>query len=374
MTELIGGTELMGKETVDNWTPIVTTWAIHTYILGDGRVTVLKFGSTSDYIAVQPGYQIRNDGPATGRNDETLNMYVHEYTGTTWKKRTQLRPNGGSICTISDGTDYVRLTFAYSSDSGMTLSQEDIETYAKPKQLGSECMTELMRRRRALMAQASTPQGDTVPGKLVTIPVSITQSSEINGVVQQLVSNYSINCPGIMLTTKKIRNLRENEFVAVVITTTGGADMAMRWHGNNIEVPSNWSSTEYYYYCDAGTRFYVLETQPSANSIQLPGYIVPLTGSITNGQNLSTTAQESMQQKGVSKYSIMMTAKEKSTWVDRQFVCSINGLNALPYSSTNYGPFRWEASLNKIAKQNTTSTYDFKASAGDIYYVVEMKP
>ena len=138
MTELMRRRRaLMGKETVDNWTPIVTTWAIHTYILGDGRVTVLEFGSTSDYIAVQPGYQIRNDSPATGKNDETLNMYVHEYTGTTWKKRTQLRPNGGSICTISNGTDNIRLTFAYASTSGMTIRQEDIETYAKPKMKGS---------------------------------------------------------------------------------------------------------------------------------------------------------------------------------------------------------------------------------------------
>lgn len=138
MTELMRRRRaLMGKETVDNWTPIVTTWAIHTYIMGDGSVTGLGFGATSDYIAVQPGYQIRNDGPATGRNDETLNMYVHEYTGTTWKKRTQLRPNGGSICTISNGTDNIRLTFAYASTSGITIRQEDIETYAKPKMKGS---------------------------------------------------------------------------------------------------------------------------------------------------------------------------------------------------------------------------------------------
>ena len=124
----------MAAHRTASWQPISATWA-QGQIGADGALTQHGFARRTDYIPVKPGDKIRNDGPATGRNNIFVTMYVHEYNGTTWIRRTYLQPNGASVCTIQSGSNQVRLTFAYGSSSGMTMTQADVEQYAKPMML-----------------------------------------------------------------------------------------------------------------------------------------------------------------------------------------------------------------------------------------------
>lgn len=75
---------------------------------------------------------IRNDGPKLGRNNKEINMYVHEYNGTTWLRRKWAGHNGDTVVTIGGDANNVRLTLAYWSTSGMAMRREDVDNYARP--------------------------------------------------------------------------------------------------------------------------------------------------------------------------------------------------------------------------------------------------
>lgn len=232
-------------------------------------------------------------------------------------------------------------------------------------------MSELMRRQRALMG-AKEEQGETVPGRIVEIPQAFTTASELKTIVAGVIASNQINCPAIMITTRKMHQLISTEFVVAIVQASGAVSVAWRYYGGKVVTYNTWG--DFNFVCSAGTKFYILESQPSENSEQIPGCTVPMTQQITNGANLRTVVQESLSLHGITRYSIMMTAKPKTSWDNRKFVCATVENNGLAYSAGNFGPCRWNSSTKALESRNTTTTYDFKASASDEYYVVEVQP
>lgn len=219
---------------------------------------------------------------------------------------------------------------------------------------------------------AEKEQGETVPGRIVEIPQAFTTASDLKTIVAGVIESNQINCPAIMITARRMHQLISTEFVSAIVQTNGAVSAAWRYYGGKLETYNTWG--DYNFVCSAGTKFYVLESQPRENSEQIPGRTVPMTQQITNGANLRTVVQESLSLHEITRYSIMMTAKLKTSWNNREFVCATVGNHGLAYSGGNYGPYRWNTSTKVLESRNATTTYDFKASAGDEYYVVEVQP
>lgn len=121
-------------------TPItISNWAIGKNISSTGTINnsaIAAYGPniTDDPMAAAAGATIKRTGSQTDGNGNNINMYIHEYVGRTWKQRIQL--NVGSTVRLQSTaagdaytTNGIRITFAYGSGSGLSMSQAVIDAY-----------------------------------------------------------------------------------------------------------------------------------------------------------------------------------------------------------------------------------------------------
>lgn len=227
-------------------------------------------------------------------------------------------------------------------------------------------MTELARRRRALMgAQGGV---SVIPGRTVTLTTSFTTGTDCETIMNQLIADNNINCPAIIVTSKKLSELKHKEFVMAAINYSGSITYPRRYLNGGLDGGgTNWRIFEFIGI--TGTQFYVIESDATFNnSSEVPGKSLQTSAQITNGGNMKTTVEADLASAGITNMCAIFTAKEKSTWPTKEFVTAyING------GGTVNSGFRKE-SATSIAGKPVTSTYDFTCTAGTEFYVVEVLP
>lgn len=112
----------------------VSPWLLKTTINASGRV--ISGTSSSKYMATSEDYYAVNQttflytGATKDANDVPFNSYIHEYSGDTWLRRTALLSQETAVeVTTGADCDRVRICFARSSASGVTMTQADINEY-----------------------------------------------------------------------------------------------------------------------------------------------------------------------------------------------------------------------------------------------------
>lgn len=125
--------EMMGLN--QNWKPLTgLSWTIGETLTAEGHNSTSKYGSRTGYININSHpYVFKNNSAIKDANDKNLNLSIHEYSGTTWLRRTLMNEsyvsqNGREVTLGADCTRY-RLTFNYPSTSGQTMTQEIVDTY-----------------------------------------------------------------------------------------------------------------------------------------------------------------------------------------------------------------------------------------------------
>lgn len=94
----------------------------------------------------------------------------------------------------------------------------------------------------------------------------------------------------------------------------------------------------------------------------LQATIVTIPANVTNGEELKNSV-EAIQD--LVPGSLLIITKPRALWEPAQFIFGFIGVNGSLSAGYRYGS-------NSIEPRNLTSTYDFKASAGDKYYMVSI--
>lgn len=208
-----------------------------------------------------------------------------------------------------------------------------------------------------------------VPGKTLTISSSFTSGTDMKTVVEQDISDNSIICPAVLITTKKKSQLSDKELTVAVINANGTIQRPFRYNAGSGTLGYGGTTwTDFNFTCTAGTVFYVIESNTESNSENyIPGKTITLSENITNGSNLKSSVESKLTDEGITTIAAMFTSKEQTQWSNREFVC-------VPISNgaTFYQGYR-KASGNNIEGKELTSTFDYFCSSGTQFYVVEVK-
>lgn len=122
---------LMAQAPSSEWTPITgLTWTVGQTVTSTGQNTTAAYGSRSGYVSVkkQP-FTIRNTGSMQDGDGYILNLAVHEYAESTWKRRKILNEQNGLEVVLGSDCTKSRFTLNYQSTSGKTMTQSIIDTY-----------------------------------------------------------------------------------------------------------------------------------------------------------------------------------------------------------------------------------------------------
>lgn len=80
---------------------------------------------------VNGGNIIKNTTPAKDVSNNNLLFYVNQFSAGVWQSRTQL--SSGNSITLASTTDGVRIGYGRSGSAGITMTQEDVDTYFSMK-------------------------------------------------------------------------------------------------------------------------------------------------------------------------------------------------------------------------------------------------
>ena len=110
-------------------TPITgLVWTTNTQITSTGAISHVYYAAaTIDAITPVPAgvTKVRFTGTVS-YDSATINVFVHEYEGTTWKRRLA-NMNSGVEISLTATTAGVRFTFAFPSGSGKDMTQAVID-------------------------------------------------------------------------------------------------------------------------------------------------------------------------------------------------------------------------------------------------------
>lgn len=120
-------------EKSDGWSKLKVNFTLGKSASATGTIINNKGGALSDSFSMSDGTLFRNMGPATEQNNVNLVAYLVEFKGSTVRRRISLGSNGNVIVPLNQygDADNYRISFAYPSSSGLTMTQEDLTMYCK---------------------------------------------------------------------------------------------------------------------------------------------------------------------------------------------------------------------------------------------------
>lgn len=101
-------------------------WTVGQLISSSGAQGSAKYAATSNSIQRQSGVTKVKYTGATAYDGATLNIFVHEYQGSVWKRRLG-NLNSGAEFALDASTTQIRFTFAFGSSSGKTMTQAIVD-------------------------------------------------------------------------------------------------------------------------------------------------------------------------------------------------------------------------------------------------------
>ena len=103
-------------------------WTLGKSIDATGVIANNQYMALSQKISCTSGDKIARKGNTLDANGKFLTYYVSEFCGDTFVRRTELAVNTTSVV-IGSTTTHVYVSFGRYGSSGITLTQEDIDTY-----------------------------------------------------------------------------------------------------------------------------------------------------------------------------------------------------------------------------------------------------
>lgn len=111
-------------------------WVIGQNISGTGVIQNNGSMARTRQFEVSPGDIIVRTTPAKDSNNKNLLVYINTYSKEVWQARTQLYE--GDRFTIPSGIDGVIIGYGRSGSAGVTMTQEDVDTYFSMVMYGSD--------------------------------------------------------------------------------------------------------------------------------------------------------------------------------------------------------------------------------------------
>ena len=116
---------MQGGSPTDTWTELtVLTWTVGKTITSTGSISTVTYGSYSAFVGVA-GATVKYTGAVVDSNGKDIIVFLHEYAGSTWKRRTRMY-TGDEVTVGSDCTRW-RFNFAHSSSDGTAMTQAIID-------------------------------------------------------------------------------------------------------------------------------------------------------------------------------------------------------------------------------------------------------
>lgn len=106
-------------------------WNIGKNISSSGALQNNTSTALTSIFNVNGGNIIKNTTPAKDVSNNNLLFYVNQFSAGVWQSRTQL--SSGNSITLASTTDGVRIGYGRTSSSGITMTQEDVDTYFSMK-------------------------------------------------------------------------------------------------------------------------------------------------------------------------------------------------------------------------------------------------
>lgn len=111
-------------------------WVIGQNISGTGVVQNNGSMARTRRFEVSPGDIIVRTTPAKDSNNQNLLVYINTYSKEVWQARTQLYE--GDRFTVPSGIDGVIIGYGRAGSAGVTMTQEDVDTYFSMVMYGSD--------------------------------------------------------------------------------------------------------------------------------------------------------------------------------------------------------------------------------------------
>lgn len=106
-------------------------WNIGKNMSSSGALQNNTSTALTSIFNVNGGNIIKNTTPAKDVSNNNLLFYVNQFSAGVWQSRTQL--SSGNSITLASTTDGVRIGYGRSGSAGITMTQEDVDTYFSMK-------------------------------------------------------------------------------------------------------------------------------------------------------------------------------------------------------------------------------------------------
>ena len=103
-------------------------WTLAQSVGGDGSIINNPYMANSHKIPCDPGDKIIRTGTNLDTNGKFLVYYVSEFNGDSFIKRTELTSSNKTVI-LGSTTNYVYISFGRYGSSGITIAQNDINSY-----------------------------------------------------------------------------------------------------------------------------------------------------------------------------------------------------------------------------------------------------
>ncbi len=117
---------LMTRQTPE-WTELSPSWTYSKVINQYGTESSGANGAITNLFQVRNA-TVKRTGPARDASNTILYMFLHEYNGSAWLKRTEL-PNPGDTVRVSANCTRWRIAYNYPQASGKRMDRTVVQSY-----------------------------------------------------------------------------------------------------------------------------------------------------------------------------------------------------------------------------------------------------
>lgn len=184
------------------------TWAIGTYWNSSGVLTAGNGWSHTNKVSAKPGDVVQDLSPDTvsvSGNNKTAQMFVHEWNGDTWLRRTQLAY--GEYAVIGANTTQIGIVWGFPAAQSVTITQTIIDNNLAVR----------------IVQKASSGGGGGTSDY-----TDLTNKPQINGVT--LSGNKSASDLSLGTYSKPSGGIPKTDLESAVQTSLGKADTALQQH------------------------------------------------------------------------------------------------------------------------------------------------